>query len=176
MASARKDQNPKALAGRGGKSPWPTGARWRVWECCAPLGVAQLKSWLPGKAEAGGDPVSKARAIGRQAASVHHKSPGRRFFYPACCGWLGIGQPRMHLGLVDLSQTPSGTSPPGRSEGPTLPRKWGTHIGKTGFCRLCMIWPQKHKERFYESPESESAFFFVYRRLRSTYADLALKL
>ena len=30
MASARKDQNPKALAGRGGKSPWPTGARWRV--------------------------------------------------------------------------------------------------------------------------------------------------
>ena len=31
MASARKDQNPKALAGRGGRSPWPTGARWRVW-------------------------------------------------------------------------------------------------------------------------------------------------
>ena len=45
-------------------------------------GVAQLKSWLPGKAEAGGDPISKARAIGRQAASVHHKSPGRRFFLP----------------------------------------------------------------------------------------------
>ena len=37
---------------------------------------AVKNSWLPGKAEAGRDRASKARrAIGRQAASVHHNSP-----------------------------------------------------------------------------------------------------
>ena len=37
LESARKDQNPKALAGRGGRSPWPTGARWR--------GVSAVSEW-----------------------------------------------------------------------------------------------------------------------------------
>ena len=47
-----------------------------------------MKSWLSGKAEAGRDRSSKARAIGRQAASVHYNTttaPGRGEHSPMGC-------------------------------------------------------------------------------------------
>ena len=35
------------------------------------------------------------------------------------------------------------------------------HRQKTGFSRMWVIWPQKHENVFYESPESESALFCI---------------
>ena len=82
----QQDQNPKALAGRGGRSPWPDGARWRVLVTLATSGpprarehASKVWKWLGRKYETPAGFPRKAQAAwwegGNPPSALFLKTP-----------------------------------------------------------------------------------------------------